>query len=355
MKTAYIFLFAFLAFFPTGNAARKKKDATQVLELPKDPPAAIIVETRNLVFHVSPLTSKGLLSQQAKDSVKALLKMNSGATIVKIRAFVAGTGDMRRVPAIISEALTEKKLPLPVVSVVQSGGLPLEGAQVVLESISVAKHEVNPNGIVFISGQSAVSANPLDPTLPLAEKSLSALDKALSGVASDVLSLTCFTSSREEESSLQGMIAKRYRLASFNVVQMQRATPRSLVECEAVARLAQPHTAPFELLNGGQAAAVSAPKLVFTGGQMAFGFDDKDARLAFQRLQKALQSLGSSTKDIAMANFYPLSNSIADQVRRVRLEFFDPRRAPATTILPFEGLPAMEASFAVDVAAVINQ
>ncbi len=352
MKILVIFL---LAVVVSGSANAKKKDATQVLELPKDPPLVIVAETRNLVFHVSPLSGKGLLTQQAKDAVKALLKQNNGATIVKVRAFVAGTGDMRRVPAIISEALSEKKLPLPVISVVQIGGLPLEGAQVVLESLSVAKHEVNPNGIVFIGGQSAASDNPLDPMLPLAEKSLAAVDKALSGVAGQVLSVTCFTSSREEQPVLHAMAAKRYPAASLNIIQMRRGTPKSIVECEAVAQLAHPQSLPFEMLNSGQAAAISAPKLALTGTQMAFGFDDKDARLAFQRLQKALQSLGSSTKDIAMANFYPLSNSIAEQVKRVRLEFFDAHRPPATTILPFEGLPAMEASFSVDVAAVINQ
>jgi enamine deaminase RidA (YjgF/YER057c/UK114 family) len=88
---------------------------------------------------------------------------------------------------------------------------------------------------------------------------------------------------------------------------------------------------------------------------MAFGFDDKDARLAFQRLDKALQPLGASLKSVAMVNFYPLSNSIANQVRRISTEFFDSKHAPAGTLNLFEGLPAMEASFALDVAAIAGQ
>ena len=71
-----------------------------------------------------------------------------------------------------------------------------------------------------------------------------------------------------------------------------------------------------------------------------------------QRLAKALEAGGSSVKDIAFASFYPLSSSIAEQVRRVRFEFFDKQHPPAATMQPFEGLPAMDAGFAVDVVAV---
>jgi len=335
--------------------AGKKKETTQVLELPKDPPPAITAETRNLIFQIAPLSNKGLLTQQTKDAMKALLKLNTGNTIVKIRAFVAGAGDMRRVPAIVSEVLTEKKLPLPVVSVVQAGALPMEGAQVVLESISVGKRESNPNGIVFIAGQSASSPDPLAPTLPLAEKSIAGLDKALTGVSNSVLEVTCFTTSLDETPKIQSLLAQHYPNASIDVVVMQRAAPRSAVDCEAVARLSGPHTVPLEILNSGQSAAVSSTKLALTGTQMAFGFDDKDARLAFQRLDKALEPLGAATKGVAMVNFYPLSNSIANQVRRISTEFFDAKHAPAATLNLFEGLPAMEASFAIDVAAIVSQ
>jgi enamine deaminase RidA (YjgF/YER057c/UK114 family) len=345
--------FAILLFFvllPLN--AGKKKETTQVLELPKDPPAAVTAETRNLIFQVAPLSNKGLLTQQTKDAIRALLKMNAGSTIVKIRAFVAGAGDMRRVPAIVSEVLTEKKMPLPAVSVVQVGGLPLDGAQVVLESIAMGKREVNPNGIVFVAGQSNSSENPLAPTLPLAEKSVAGLDKALAGLSSEVLQLTCYTSSLEETSKLQSMLAAHYRSAAVDVVVMQRVAPRSTVDCEATARLSSPHSVPVEILNSGQSAAVSGAKLAFTGTQMAFGFDDKDARLAFQRIDKSLEPLGASLKSAALVHFYPLSNSIANQVKRVSSDFFDPKHSPASTLDLFEGLPAMEASFAIDVAAI---
>ena len=110
-------------------AAKKKPkkeppEITQVLELPKDPPQAVVAQTERLVFQVSPLSSKGLLSQQIRDAIKALWNTSKGSQIVKIRAFVAGSGDMRRVPSVVSEMFAEKRLALPAVSVVQVGGFP---------------------------------------------------------------------------------------------------------------------------------------------------------------------------------------------------------------------------------------
>src|SRR5579862_2345592 len=92
-------LLATLAFAGKKNP----DDVTQILELPKDPPMVATGETARLVFHVSPLTAKGLLSQQTRDALKAILKANGGAQVVHLRAFVAGSGDLRRVPQIVSE------------------------------------------------------------------------------------------------------------------------------------------------------------------------------------------------------------------------------------------------------------
>src|SRR5579862_1496611 len=113
---------------------KKKKEANQTLPPAKELPSAVTAETERLAFGASPLIGKGLLSQQTRDALKALLKTNHG-TIVKLRAFVAGSGDLRRVGELTAEIFAEKHLPLPVLTVVQVGALPLEGAQVVLESV----------------------------------------------------------------------------------------------------------------------------------------------------------------------------------------------------------------------------
>ncbi|MDQ6706955.1 MAG: Rid family hydrolase [Acidobacteriota bacterium] len=351
-----------LAAFASLEAKKKKEEITQVLELPKDPPSGVVAETGRLVFQVSPLSAKGLLSAQTRDALRTLLRTSNGAAIVKIRAFVAGSGDMRRVPAIVSEVFTEKHLALPTVSVIQAGGLPLEGAQVVLESTAVAKKEMNPNGLLFVSGQSASSDKPLDPIAPLAETSLTNLQTAAAGA--DVLRVTCFATSLDEAAKIHAMVSGKFPQAAVNIVKSQRAPARTLVECEGVARLASPSRGAVEYRSPqgltrspyfSQVAAVSAPRLALTGTQVAFGFQESDAKLAFERLRKALDQLGSSPKQVVMASVYPLSPSIAEQVRKIRFDFFDAKNPPASTLVVFEGLPAMDASFAIDVAAVVNQ
>src|SRR3989442_8290288 len=108
-----------VCIYPLLAKKKKPEELPQTLDLPKDPPATVTAETSRLVFHVSPLSAKGLLSQQVRDALKALLKSSNGATIVKLRAFLAGSGDLRRVTAIVSETFTDKHLPLPA-----GGGLP---------------------------------------------------------------------------------------------------------------------------------------------------------------------------------------------------------------------------------------
>src|SRR5580658_11172262 len=194
-------------------AAKKKNpdDLTQTLDLPKDPPMVALGETRRLVFHVSPLSTKGLLSQQTRDALKAILKANGGAPVVHIRAFVAGSGDLRRVPQIVSEMFTEKKLPMPSVSVVLAGGLPLENAQVVLETVSAAKKEVNPEGLMFVEAQTA-------PTL---DASLDRLASRLAGAVA--LKVSCFVSSI----SAPGAVTARFPSAAVDLVQTQRSPAKS--------------------------------------------------------------------------------------------------------------------------------
>ena len=290
--TRYRLLAALLALsvpaYPFDDK-KKKEEITQVLELPKDPPASMTAETSRLVFHVSPLSAKGLLSQQVRDALKALLKSTGGATIVRLRAFVAGSGDLRRVQAIVSEVFTEKKLALPALSVVQVGSLPMVGAQVVVESIAVAKKPMNPLGLVFVSGQAATSDALVEKVAPLAQKAVSGLKTALDGAGSgpaDVLRITCFSSSLDDYPAVRAAVETAYHPAALNFVQLQRGAVRSVVECEAVAKLQRKIAAPVQFENPpglnksedySQLALVTAPRLVLTGTQIAYGYEDSDA------------------------------------------------------------------------------
>ncbi len=300
--------------FTTLLTAGKKKnpdDITQTLALPQDPPAVAVGDTRRLVFHVSPLSGKGLLSQQTRDALRGLLKENGGVPVIHIRAFVAGSGDMRRVPQIVSEVFTEKKLPLPSVSVVLAGGLPLDNAQVVLESVSEAKREVNPNGLSFVAGEPQTESEPSAPMRPLLERALAKLD------ARNPLLITCYVSSMTDSAA----ISARFPGTPIDLVQAQRESYHASAACEAVERGSQ----------------VTASRLAFTG-----------TLLAFPRLDRDLVEAGADAASIVITHVYPLSQPVAATIRGLR-----PTTAPMT-VVPFEGVASLDATFAVDAVAALR-
>jgi enamine deaminase RidA (YjgF/YER057c/UK114 family) len=319
-----------VALHASAQKNKKKTDeepVTQTLPLLKDPPGAVAAETARLVFHVSPLSSKGLLSQQVRDALKALLRDTHGAIIVKLRAFVAGSGDMRRVSTIVSETFAEHKLALPAVSTIEVGALPLEGAQVVIESIAVDKKSMNPDGLAFLSAQPVKQLRPL----------------------AGALRATCYLNSLDDLAQVKSAVAREFSGAVVNFVQSQRLGFEGLDVCEAVARLDRPPTQPVVIENG--AALVNTPKIVLTGTQMAFRDTDADLRLAFERLLRVLEPLGVTYKDVFWSSAYPLTRPVEERVRAMEREFFDRAKPPAGTMLLFEGLPSLDATMALDVIA----
>jgi len=344
-------------------AQKPKKEENQVLQLPKELPSVVEGDTRRLAFYVTPPVSKGLLSRQVRDAIGVLTREAKGDPILKIRAFVAGSGDARRVRDIVSEFFDERKQPLPVLTLVQAGALP-EGAQVVLEAIAAARRDVNPQGLAFISAQPSQADDPTGPAAPLADKSLSALGRAVKAAgseAADVVRVSCFLSSLDDIAAVRKLVAGDYPNAAADFVQAQRAPLHGLAACEAVAKLRRDPGVPLQVTNAeglpaipgvSQIALVAAPKVVLTGTQVSFGFEEKDARLAFQRVGKALEQAGSSLQEVAFAHFYPLATGLATQIAKVRGDFFDSAHPPASSLLLFEGLPSMNAGFAFDVVAV---
>src|SRR5437660_84329 len=88
---------------------KKKEEVTQTLQVPKELPAAIAGDPRHFTFHTTPLSGKGLLSAQIRDALKALSHETGGAPVIHIRAFVAGSGDLRRVRDLVSETFNDHK------------------------------------------------------------------------------------------------------------------------------------------------------------------------------------------------------------------------------------------------------
>ena len=370
MRTALSILLT-LTLLPAALDAQKKKkkkkpeiEITQTLEVLPDPPASVTVETARLEFLASPLSGKGLLSQQIRDALKSLRAQAGSRPIVKIRAFVSGTGDQRRVPAIVSETFSEKKQPLPAVSTIQVGQLPLEGAQVVLEAVVTARKPVNPHGLAFLSGMGGVGTEPPEKLLPMLDKAIADLTRATRAAGSepaDVTRVTCLLSAVEPIAEVRTRIAAAFPSAVLIAVQAQRLHDKALAECEAVARLRAKPAAALVMLNPpemnpsamySKVALIGSEKVILTGTQLAFHYEDKDVQLAFQRMAKVLEAAHSSMKLVAFSSLYSLTNSMTAKIRAIRFDHYDKARPPASTLLLFEGLPSMDASFAIELVAV---
>ncbi|HVX67372.1 MAG TPA: hypothetical protein VHA11_12250 [Bryobacteraceae bacterium] len=373
MNHRVVIPFLIFALAATAWPAQKKKkkgkkgeeEVTQVLELPKDPPPAVVAETNRLMFVASPLTSDGLLSHQLREALRWILRLDR--PVVRLRAFVAGTGDTRRVQAVVSDVFSDKRLPLPALSVVQIGALPLEGAQVLLEAALTDKKPVNPHGLAFLSAQQAYLPEPLQPVEPLARKVATSLRTSVESAGMDgasVLRVGCYVTSLEDLNPVRALMLNEFPRASITFVQPLRGALDSGLSCDAVARLAAPPRQPLEFVNPGgtehppeaSALALVGPRrIALSGTQLAFGHTESDASLAFQRLGKSLEQLAGTYDRTAAVQIYSLSRGSGELARRAGAQFFDKARPPALTILPFEGLPSMDAFFAVDVVVMLPE
>lgn len=349
---------------PAQRKKKEKPEITQTLEVLPEPPTSIAAETARLGFAVSPLSTKGLLSQQTRDALKAIRSAAHGGVLIKLRAFVAGNGDLRRIPSIVSEVLTEAHQPLPSVSTVFVGALPLEGAQVQFEAVFLEKRAVNPVGLAFFSGQ-VVRATAEKPR-PLPEvfgEALGNLQRASQAAGGDMLSVTCYVSVLENVADLQSRITGAFPKAAHTLVQLQRVTGPSLTECEGVGRLATATAQPIEFLNPEgltkspsytQVVKVNAPKLVFTTTQQSFGLDPPAMRLMMDRLKKMLETSQASFGRIVMAHIYSLSGPATEAFRAIRGSYYNTQAPPASTLLVFEGLPSNDSTIGIDLVAVPN-
>jgi hypothetical protein len=185
------------------------------------------------------------------------------------------------------------------------GALQPQDAQVVLETVSEAKKEVNPDGLLFIEAQ---------PPDQLATR----LGNATA------LQVTCFVASIDNTASL----AARFSSAAVDIVQAQRSPSRAGTNCEAVGRGRNPE----------------AVKLAFTGTQIAFGADKAAASLAFEHLNRDLQAGGADKSGIVATNVYSLSDRMHDLI---------PSLPGVLTFAPVEGVASADGVFAVDSIAAV--
>lgn len=322
---------------PEIYSQRKKNEEPkpQILPLPPELPMALEAETETLDFHISPLMRSGGLASQIRQSLGDLIRDTHGETIVKLRAFVAGAGDARRVQAEAAEMFTEHKLPLPVLSVLQVGALGDEAAKVVIEAVVATHKTVNPNGLAFVTGQTGS-------TLKEAVDKLASSVKAVGVAPESLLTTTCFTSVIENYGATQASLLSVFPKTSVNIVQALRDPPNDASMCEAIGQLSQKPDKDVVFVNEHRAILVDARQLIFTGMQLTFGSFLDDAQQSFQRLQRAARAFGKA--DVAVeVNAYSLNAYAGSALRK--MTSFPPN---TFTLQRVEGLPAIDASAGIE-------
>ncbi|MBV9085704.1 MAG: RidA family protein [Acidobacteriaceae bacterium] len=327
---------AALCLVASGTAlnAQKRKNAepkSQVQPLPPEPPMALAVDTDSIDFHISRLLTTGGLAAQIRESLNDLIRNTRGETIVKLRAFVSGSGDTRRVQALVTELFSEHRLPLPAISILQVGALGQQSAKVVIEAVVSTHRNVNPNGLAFFFGQHGTS-------LPNALQTLKQ-DTHAAGIPGDrILSCTCFTSRIDNFEADTSAARTLFPKTALNVVQAVRDPLSDASMCEAVGQPPNPPArGPVIRLESASATLVNSPQLIFTGMQLSFGNYLDDAREAFARLQHAAAAVRPVQTPVEVDAF-TLDASAGSALHKTNL------LAPRTlTVQPVEGLPAIDA------------
>lgn len=324
------------------NRRNTDEPKPQILPLPPQLPMALAADTQTLDFHISPLLKTGGLSVQIRQSLNDLIRDTRGETIIKLRAFVAGAGDARRVDAEVGEVFTERKLPLPVLSIIQVGALARETAQVVIEAVVSTRRTVNPNGLAFLAGQTGAS-------FTQALERLRDSAGAASLAPDRVLSCTCFTAQidnyEETRSAIQGVFPN----TAINVVQALREPLNDSTMCEAVGQLTRPPAeGPVVWLKQARATLVNSHQLIFTGLQLSFGSYLDDAHEAFVRLERAASALQPVETPVEVNAFSldAYSGSALSKSTSVPPSTF--------TVQTVEGLPAVDASAGIEAVLAPN-
>lgn len=323
-------------------------------------PRTIAVDPARLEFVVS-ATSTGSLDRQISTAVAQVRKAAGSGRIVRIRAFVSGDAAAPQVTQAIAKRFGKAA---PVIGVVEVGGFSVPGAQVLLDAATEAKTQRNPDGLVFISGQLTQApidaAHPEAPIEPLAQRSIASIKTILTSYQlepSDVLRLACFASSLADHAAVEGAVTSAFPNARLALMQVEKAAPQHLIECESVARLRTKPSEPVRVVNPAnaafaQAVMIAAPKFLWTTTESGSGEPEDALRQAFARVKASLDQAGSSMSQVVYVSAYPQGAAVLAKYRDVRWEFLDRTHAPASTNLSFAGVAIPGARVGLDVIAL---
>lgn len=330
-----------------------------------EPPATVKANIERLTFYVAPYSTQGPLSRQLDATLRYLLQEQRRSRVVKLRAFVTGGADSRRVEDIVTELFQKRKLPLPALSVVEVGPLPAFGAQLVLEAVLESRRVVNPHGLAFAASPLIQSTQPTLQVAGLVDRAAASIEGKLREVGldgTDVLAVTCFCSSLEDAHVTGQLLARRFPHAARNYVQLRRDyTPGSAL-CEAVARLRHP-LAPSHPSSKTEPPTSDAPQLavvppgevVFSGMELGFQLDESNIHQALRRLTRSLAANGVGPFLPVKLNFYAVYEGLLKQFQKVTAQFYGGQPSPVITMAEFEGLPALDATFGIEAVAVAGK
>jgi enamine deaminase RidA (YjgF/YER057c/UK114 family) len=222
------------------------------------------------------------------------------------------------------------------------------GAQVVIEATSAERRAVNPNAVIFLP--SAEATDPAGPVGYLRQRART----------NEMLRVTCFLSSMENTASTQAAVTAAFPGAAVDIVQPQRQSLRSYAACEGVARQTGPQMIAGSFASKQQVLDTvkmmgyyaQSPKVIFTSTKLVFREEDADIRLAFQRLEKALEPLGAKPQDIFWTSIYALTNPVGVKTAALVKDVVGPNAVGPGASMLFEGLPSTDATAAIELIAV---
>ncbi len=340
-------LYCFVSLAAFAGHKKNEEPKTKVLPLPRELPRVLSAETQTLSFQVTPFLKTGHLSAQVRETLTALIRENRSGTIVKLRAYVAGAGDSRLVQSMVRELFTDKKLALPVITIIQVGALGEESAAVVMEAVVAEHRTLNPNGLAFLAGQTGSS---LEGALSKITESL----KTAELVPGDVVSATCFAAQLNDYSRMHAALTAAFPQATVNLVQAMRDPGQSDNTCSAIARLSRPNPQMSpETLQRLRISLAQGPHLVLTGLQLSFGTYLDDADSALSRMAHDAEALHADIRQAVSINAFSLNNAAVSALQKTMPKFNLP--SSTLTVQPVEGLPSLDAALGMEAVLVPDQ
>ncbi len=106
--------------------------------------------------------------------------------------------------------------------------------------------------------------------------------------------------------------------------------------------------------NFTQVVGISSKKMLWSGLHVSKGCTEAGVRSMFDALSATVKKKGGSLQDTAFSYVYPTSQTGIDLSRKVRTDFYNKEKMPASTLIPFSGFNEADACTGVEVALPVK-